>query len=726
MNQASEEAEVPTEPPLSGPCRLLREALPWQDLAPERASLAVRGEDRPFALIGRWAGGGALIGSEPVRVAPAEADPFELLDAMPALDPAPEAEAVGDAETAIASSPVGGGWFGYFGYGLGADIERLDPPPPPGGPRFPPFSLAFYDHLLHLDRDGQWWFEALVTPGRAAAIEARLARFRESLPAAISQSFSTEPWRAYPSSRGHERAIVACRDRIHAGDLFQANICQRLSSRFHGDPLDLFASGAERVKPDRAAFLAGPWGAVASFSPELFLERHGRRVRTAPIKGTRPRPEDDPRAAAAQRAELAASAKDRAENQMIVDMARNDLGRVCSYGSVAVEVNAEPRAHTGVWHLVSEVTGRLHDGLGDRALLRATFPPASVTGAPKIAAENVIAELESSRREIYTGAIGFASPLAGLELNVAIRGFEFGPALPQPPGNESRPAVRAAWLGVGGGIVADSEPLAETEECRTKAAPLLGAVGGQLAGRQDPLAISPALAPAPLRLGAKPIPRPDPARGVFETILVEDGVPQHFKHHLERLAASLDSLYGSALPPGLAGEITGRVAALEGPARLRVDVRPSASALEYSLAVSPLPARPASISLAPVCLPGGLGAHKWADRDLVDRLAAVQTPHLPLLCDLDGEVLEAAHATVFADLGDGCLTTPPLDGRILPGVARARLLAGAHPLPPGISGVAERPLPLALLPGAGAIYIANALLPLAPATLAASVPGELR
>ncbi len=230
----------------------------------------------------------------------------------------------------------------------------------------------------------------------------------------------------------------------------------RLDGRLEGDAFDLFAAAAAALPTDRAAFVAGPWGTVASLSPELFLTRTGRTVRSAPIKGTRP---------AHLRDELAHSAKDRAENVMIVDLVRNDLGRVCVPGTVNVTALAEVRPHAGVWHMVSEVEGTLREGVGDAGLLRATFPPGSVTGAPKLAALDVIAELESTGREAYTGAIGFASPLAGLELSVAIRTFE----------------IRGAriWLGAGGGIVADSEGGEEAREAAAKAAPLLAAIGAE-------------------------------------------------------------------------------------------------------------------------------------------------------------------------------------------------------------------------------------------------------
>ncbi|MGI8749865.1 MAG: aminodeoxychorismate synthase component I [Thermoleophilaceae bacterium] len=655
--------------------RLERTELHWK-LSPERAALLVRDDERGFALIGRWAGGGALIGSEPERVAVAEDDPLSLMSDQPAVEGMP-----GEL------GAVGGGWFGYLGYAVGRRVERLDPGPP--RPRLlPDFALAFYDHLLRLDDQGRWWFECLWTPSRSYALAERLALLRgraEDDPR--SRPFATGPWRTTPGPAGHELAVAACRERVHQGDLFQANVGLRLSSRLRGDPADLFAAGVRALRPDRAALVCGPWGAVASLSPELFLERHGRRVRSAPIKGTRPRPAD-PVGAERERRRLAGAQKDRAENTMIVDLVRNDLGRVCRPGSIEVPALAEPRAHAGVWHLVSEVTGELAEGATDADLLRAAFPPGSVTGAPKIAALNAIAELESTGRETYTGAIGFASPLAGMELSVAIRTFE----------------VRGgkAWLGVGGGVVADSEPTAEARECMVKAAPLLAAIGAETVGPRGERAA----APAPLRIGPRPVPRPDPAAGVFETLLVRDGAPEQLTAHLARMAASVGALYGTALPDGLGDKATAAAAATRGPARMRVDCVPDGGGLRTAVVVTPLCAPRPPVVLAAVTVPGGLGAHKWIDRRLLDALARVTTPALPLLCDLDGLVLESVRSNVFAIERSGDLVPPPLDGRILSGVTRAAVIARA-----GAEGrtVREEPLSLDRLREAGKAFTTGSL-----------------
>ncbi len=663
----------------AGAATFVREPLglepePWQ------APLLVRDDPRPFALLGSWAGASrALAGSCPVRIGGDGEDPFALLDELP--------EVAGGAPPAGA---VGGGWAGMLAFGLARGLEEAGGPPPRPSP-LPLAALAYYDHVVRCDEQGAWWLEALVAPGREAAVAARFAALRRRArePGSVRpRAVATDPWRWEPSPDGHARAVAACVERIAAGDLFQANLCLRLSSSLRaGEAVDLFATAWRDLEPVQAAWLAGPWGAVASLSPESFLRREGRRVASAPIKGTRPRVGPAP-ADAEARAELLASAKDGAEHVMIVDLVRNDLGRVCVPGSVRVEQLAAARRAPGVWHLVSTVAGELRPGVGDAELVRAAFPPGSVTGAPKVAALQAIGELESTGREAYTGALGLASPLAGLDLSVAIRTFE----------------VRGSdvWLGVGGGIVADSDGAGEAREAAAKAAPLLAAIGGRIA--REPPSAAPADAPRPPRLGPVPLPRPHPGAGVFETLLVRGGRAQHLPAHLERLASSARALYGLAVPAGLAAEVRRAARHAPDPGRLRVDVRPEGPGLRTRVEVSAVPPAPPP-RLRAVCVPGGLGAHKLADRRLWDGLAAAHPGELVLAVDLDGHVLETARAAVLADLG-GVLVAPPLDGRILPGTARARLLAAAR-----AAGrpVAERPMELAELRAAGAVLLAGAL-----------------
>jgi para-aminobenzoate synthetase/4-amino-4-deoxychorismate lyase len=255
--------------------RLLRIPL-GGNMAADRASLLVRGDVRPFALTGAWAGGGALVGSEPLVVAEPDDDPFALLDAQPVVEGADAADA------------VGGGWFGYLGYGLGARLEPVPPPPPRPAP-LPDFVLAWYDHLLRLDREGRWWFEALWTEERDAALRERRERLAGRLAAGVRERpVWVGPFKAAaPGAAGHVAAVETCRERIAEGEIFQANICLRLESRFEGNPADLFAHTTSALGPRHAAFVGGPWGALCSLSPELFLRRRGRDVLTEPIKGHR-------------------------------------------------------------------------------------------------------------------------------------------------------------------------------------------------------------------------------------------------------------------------------------------------------------------------------------------------------------------------------------------------------------------------------------------------------
>jgi len=440
---------------------LIREPLECDWMAAD-AIHAVAGERLPFALTGAWAGGGAVVSSEPLAVVgPGEVaggDPFAVLDRLPRVSGVEQAP----------STAVGGGWFGWLGYRLAAAVERV-PLTTVRPVAMPELHLAYYDHVLRLDPDGRWWFEALVSDGRRRELELRLRELRARLAGrppppreATPETFTLD---ARAAAR-HVDAVAACRERIAAGEIFQANLCLRVESRWEGDAAALSATALRRISPPYAAIFDTPVGSVASLSPELFLRRRGDRVVTAPIKGTIARTGDPGEDAVALR-RLRESAKDAAEHVMIVDLMRNDVGRVSRYGSVHAPRLPAAEAHPGLWHLVSHVEGTLRPSAGNAALLRATFPPGSVTGAPKVQALHVIAELEDTAREVYTGSIGYCSPVAGVELNVAIRTLEL---------RDGR-----LWLGAGGGIVADSDPRAELEEAIAKARPIAAAVGAGVA-----------------------------------------------------------------------------------------------------------------------------------------------------------------------------------------------------------------------------------------------------
>jgi para-aminobenzoate synthetase/4-amino-4-deoxychorismate lyase len=295
-----------------------------------------------------------------------------------------------------------------------------------------------------------------------------------------------------------------------------------------------------------------------------------------------------------------------------------------------------------------------------------------------VAAVEVISELESSGREVYTGAIGFAGPLGGLELSVAIRTFEFS-------------GDGEVWLGVGGGIVADSVAASELDECAAKAEPVIAAIGGRLAWEgsgQGPgppalgvggpglgaAALGSGWPRAPLRIGPRPLPRPDPGAGVFETILVREGRAVALDRHIGRLGASVGALYGRRLPETV-GDLVAEAAAGE-PAvtsRLRLTARPSGRGLELAIRISGVSPR-GGVALRSTTIAGGLGAHKWVDRRLIEACEALAEPEQPVFFDLDGNLLEASRSNVFVVEADGTLVTPPAGRRLLPGVTRGRII----------------------------------------------------
>jgi para-aminobenzoate synthetase component I len=381
---------------------------------------ARRGLPPPAALIGEWFGSGAVIAPS-VPVTPVGTS--EVFDVSPG--------ASGDV--------VGGGWFGYLSYpDAGADGR---------GPRIPEAAGGWSDCVLRQDLDGQWLYESLSgaqLPGWVS----------EALRDPVPPGSSTIAWGA-ADRQAHRRGVLASLEAIAAGEVYQACVCTQFAGRIDGAAIDFFVDAVARTSPARAAYLAGDWGAVASLSPELFLRRRGEAVASSPIKGTLPRH--------ANPAALRASVKDVAENIMIVDLVRNDLGRVAVTGSVSVPELLAVRPAPGVWHLVSTVTARVDVDVPMSAVLDAMFPPASVTGTPKLRARQLLTGWESRRRGIYCGTVGLASPVAGCELNVAIRTVEFD-------------AVGNAVLGVGGGITADSDPDREWDECLHKAAPIVSSL----------------------------------------------------------------------------------------------------------------------------------------------------------------------------------------------------------------------------------------------------------
>jgi para-aminobenzoate synthetase component 1 len=306
----------------------------------------------------------------------------------------------------------------FLAYGLSEPLRRTDVPAPPE----PCNSLPL--------------LAARVRPDEACVLNHMPIRVGE--------------WERSWSEADYAEAVEAVRAAIARGDVYQVNLVQHLSAPFSGDPVGL-ATALAPLRPLVPEPLVGDGWAVVSASPELFLARHGRRVWTSPIKGTRPA------------GVPVQGAKDEAEHVMIVDLERNDLSRVCEPGSVRWPELMAERTLAGVSHLVSTVEGRLRDGVGLAELLAAVFPGGSVTGAPKISALDHIAALEPLGRGASMGALGRIWPNGDLELALTIRTFAV--------------ADGRTHLWVGGGIVWDSDPEAEIEESWVKARPLLAAIG---------------------------------------------------------------------------------------------------------------------------------------------------------------------------------------------------------------------------------------------------------
>ena len=361
-----------------------------------------------------------------------------------------------------------GGALGYWGYDLGRHLERL-PSWADDDLGLPEMYLGLYDWALAYDGDtGRTCLFSTGLPEgtaaraqvRAEEIMDRLARVRVvtqspgfNVPVSLQSNFTSATYKA---------AVERVKEYLTAGDSYQVNLSQRFKAPFQGDPWGLYLRLRSINPAPFAAYLEFPGVRVLSASPEEFLHLEQRRVRSRPIKGTRPAGAT-PEETARYTAELLASEKERAENVMIVDLIRNDMGRVCSTGSVEVPSLFKVERHPTVLHLVSTVTGELLSSADAVDLLRACFPGGSVTGAPKLRSMEIIEELEPVRRGVYCGAIGYISFGGDMGTSIAIRTLVL--------------TNGQVHLQVGGGIVADSDPSAEYQETLQKGIGLRRALG---------------------------------------------------------------------------------------------------------------------------------------------------------------------------------------------------------------------------------------------------------
>ncbi len=537
-------------------------------------------------------------------------------------------------------------------------------------------AMPFHDGALRL-----LWFRDLRRLD-ATGVAAWLQSKAEQMPAGMMDVVSNTPREAFND------AIARIHQWIEAGDTYQVNYTQRLRFGAFGDPIALYAAlrAAQPVPYGTLAQMPGDsW--VLSLSPELFVRHDGHgHLLTRPMKGTAPRSGDaerDKQAAAA----LAADAKNRAENVMIVDLLRNDLGRIAQPGSVAVPERFAVQPFGAVLQMTSTVTATARPGTGFGALMAALFPCGSITGAPKRRTMEIIAELEGAPRGLYTGAIGWidaptdestAEPFA---LSVAIRTLVLAPA---------HGGVRTGEMGVGGGIVHDSVAAEEFDECGWK---------------------------------ARFLTRHDPGFILFETMRVQDGECLYLARHLARIGASAHT-FGFAFDAAAArAAVAAQVAQLgAGTWRLRMSVDKRGALAFASGAVVPMPAGPVTIDIATEPLPDAdpLRRHKTSARAVFDAgwQAAERAGGFDrLFFNTHGELLEGGRSSVFVRI-DGRWLTPPLSADILPGVMRAVVLeeGGAALGAPGETAE-EAVVTRAMLARAEAIMVVNALRGALPATL---------
>lgn len=348
--------------------------------------------------------------------------------------------------SATTDLPFVGGALGYFGYDLGTVIEPVSQAADAGS-LLPDMAVGIYLWALILDKEQQqlWYVDYRGDAAKQWTATSQLFSAK-----AQTQAFElTSDWQANMDKAGYSQKFEQVQNYLQSGDCYQINLAQRFEASYSGDEWQAYLTLRNKNAAPFSAFLRLPQGAVLSVSPERFLQLKAGQVETKPIKGTRPRFADaelDKQSAE----ELQAAPKDRAENVMIVDLLRNDLGKHCVPGTVKVPALFAIESFPAVHHLVSTITGTLSSSADACDLLRGAFPGGSITGAPKVRAMQIIAELEPNSRSVYCGAVGYINSNGDMDTNIAIRTVVM--------------AQGQAYCWAGGGIVADSKVDAEYEE----------------------------------------------------------------------------------------------------------------------------------------------------------------------------------------------------------------------------------------------------------------------
>jgi len=344
--------------------------------------------------------------------------------------------------------PFNGGWLGYFGYDLGRTIESM-PSKAINDINLPQMAIGLYLDALIYDKHQQSWF--YVSQPNVD----RLALYQQYLDKSVtSKNFAlNSQWQSNMSQADYASKFAKIEDYLKSGDCYQINLAQRFSAHYKGSPWSAYIKLREANKAPFSSFINHPQGAILSISPERFILVNNNKVETKPIKGTLPR-KADALEDQHQANLLANSAKDRAENVMIVDLLRNDLGKVAKPGSVNVPSLFAIESFPAVHHLVSTVTSELDEDKTAVDQLKAAFPGGSITGAPKIRAMEIIEELEPHRRSIYCGSIGYLSACGNMDTSITIRTLVCH--------------NQQIYCWAGGGIVADSKVELEYQETYDK------------------------------------------------------------------------------------------------------------------------------------------------------------------------------------------------------------------------------------------------------------------
>lgn len=370
------------------------------------------------------------------------------------------------------SLPFTGGWLGWLGYDVAWEIERLprlksDPLPFPVAFWYEPECFAVLDHKKQI-----LWLAA-TEPKQLDTLQSQLETSPPPPPPPERASPSPPP-HFLTSQADYETTVCRAKKYIQAGDIFQANLSLRFETHTDADSWEIYRA-LQQINPSPfASYWQTPWGTVISCSPERLVQLVARQAQTRPIAGTRSRG-----ATPAQDLELAqdliANAKERAEHIMLVDLERNDLGRVCEWGSVAVNELLSVERYSHVMHLVSNITGTLQSDCNAVDLIRAMFPGGTITGCPKVRCMEIIEELEPVRRSLFYGSCGYLDWRGNIDLNIFIRTLLLAPS-PSSSSSRDTPGRSIVWGQVGAGIVADSDPEREWYESLHKAQAQLAAL----------------------------------------------------------------------------------------------------------------------------------------------------------------------------------------------------------------------------------------------------------